>query len=191
MKMNKQEWSTALKAFAQAQRQQNPIPNRDTLSDEEEWQCRIIGGEFISWYQQHLRDIVGQRQTLMIKKFDPEPLIVFTASIPGLVAAQEIMSQPSESLVSLLYTEFDEWEKEHQVEEFIFHIQHWSYFRKIDQELLLRTQKVYPEVSPEEYRIHITGDLWAEQCGVQSEHLWRWNGEEMELLEEDFSPAIY
>ena len=34
--MNKQEWSTALKAFAQAQRQQNPIPNRDTLSDEEE-----------------------------------------------------------------------------------------------------------------------------------------------------------
>jgi hypothetical protein len=191
MNLNKQEWSTALKAFAQNQRQHNPIPNRDTLSVEEEWQCRIIGGEFVSWYQQHLRDIVGQRATLRIMKFDPEPLIVFTASMPGLVAAQEIMSEPSESLVYLLHMEFDEWEKEHQVEKFIFHIHHWSYFRKIDQELLLRTQEVYPEVSPEEYRIHTTGDLWAEQCGMQGEHLWRWNGEEMELLEEAFSQAVY
>ncbi len=189
--MKKQEWSTALKSFAQNQRQHNPIPNRDTLSDEEEWQCRIIGGEFISWYQQHLRGILGQRETLIIKNFDPEPLIVFTTSMQGLVAAQEIMSQPSKSLVYLLHTEFDEWEKEHQVEEFIFHIHHWSYFRKIDQELLLRIQEVYSEVSPEECRIHASGDLWAEQCGVQGEHLWRWNGEEMELLEEDFSQAVY
>jgi hypothetical protein len=70
MKMKKQEWSTALKSFAQNQRQHNPIPNRDTLSVEEEWQCRIIGGEFISWYQQHLRGILGQRETLIIKNFD-------------------------------------------------------------------------------------------------------------------------
>ncbi|QZZ22407.1 hypothetical protein J5X98_08520 [Leptothermofonsia sichuanensis E412] len=64
--MNKQEWSAALKSFSQSQREQNPLPDRESLSDEEEWQCRIIGGEFISWYQRHLRDILGQRAVVRI-----------------------------------------------------------------------------------------------------------------------------
>ena len=189
--MDKQEWLTALKSFVKEQRQNNPIPERSTLSDEEEWQCRIIGGEFISWYQQHLPDILDQRVVLRITKFDSEPLIVFTTSMPGLVAAQEIMPEPSNNLVYLLHTEFDDWEKEHPVDTFSFHIHHWSYFRQIDQELLLRAQETYPEVSVEEYRIHTSGDLWGEQCGVQGEHLWRWNGEEMKLLEEAFSQMVY
>jgi len=189
--MNKQEWSTGLKSFIQAQRQQNPIPDRDLLSDEDEWHCRIIGGEFMGWYQRHLRDILGQRVALRIMKFDPKPLIVFTTTMPGLVAAQEIMPEPSENLVYLLHGEFEEWQKEHRVDEFTFHIHHWSYFRQIDQELLSRAQEAYPEVSTEEYRIHTSGDLWGERCAVEGEHLWCWNGQEMELLEEAFSQAVY
>lgn len=189
--MNKQEWSTALRSFTRNQRQHNSIPDRNTLSNEEEWQCRIIGGEFIGWYQRHFRDILGERTALRVMNFDPEPLIVFTTSIPGLVAAQEIVPEPSDKMVYLLHTEFEEWEKEHPVDEFTFHIHHWSYFRNIDQELLSRAQEAYPEVSAEEYCIHTSGDLWGELCGVEGEHLWRWNGQEMEFLEEAFSQARF
>jgi hypothetical protein len=53
--MNKQEWAVALKSFSQAQRRRNPIPERDYLSDEEEWHCSIIGGKFMSWNQYNFK----------------------------------------------------------------------------------------------------------------------------------------
>jgi hypothetical protein len=189
--MNKQEWIVALKSFQQTQRQLNPIPDRDSLSDEEEWHCRIIGGEFTSWFKHQLRKIVGQRTALRVMSFDPQPLIVFTTTIPGLVAAREIIPGPSENFFYLLHTEFQEWGKDHPVDKFTFHIHHWSYFRQIDQELLLRAHTAYPEVNAEEYRIHSSGDLWGVRCGAEGDHLWRWNGQEMELLEEAFSQKMF
>ena len=189
--MNKHDWSSSLKEFIQTQRQHIPIPSRDGLSEEEEWHCRIIGGEFMGWYERHLRDILGQRVALRVMKFDPDPLIVFTTTMPGLVAAQEIMPEPSENIVYLLQDEFKAWENEHPVHVFTFHIHHWSCVQQIDQELLPQAQADYPEVSKEEYRIHVTGDLWGEQCGVEGVHLLRWDGQEMGLLQEAFSQLVY
>jgi hypothetical protein len=189
--MNKHDWSSSLKEFIQTQRQHIPIPSRDGLSEEEEWHCRIIGGEFMGWYERHLRDILGQRVALRVMKFDPDPLIVFTTTMPGLVAAQEIMPEPSENIVYLLQDEFKAWENEHPVHVFTFHIHHWSCVQQIDQELLPQAQADYPEVSKEEYRIHVTGDLWGEQCGTEGVHLWRWDGQKMELLQEAFSHSVY
>lgn len=184
--MNKQEWLTSLKSFIQEKYRCNPIPQRNTLSDEEEWHCRIIGGEFIGWYQHHLRGILEERMALRVRQFDPKPILVFTTTIPGLVAAQEIMRDPPENLVYLPHSEFEEWEQQNPVDEFTFHIHHWSYFRPIDRELLTKACKLYPKVNAEEFRIHTSGDLWGEMCGVGGDHLWRWNGQEMELIEEAF-----
>jgi hypothetical protein len=189
--MNKQNWSVSLKSFTQAQREQTPIPLRNSLSEEEEWQCRIIGGDFLGWCQHHFRDILQQRMALRIGDFDPNPIIVFTTTMPGLVAAQEIMPEPSENLVYLLHSEFKKWEKKHLVADFKFHIHHWSYFRPIDQEILTRAQEVFPEVKAAEYRIHTSGELWGKHCGVEDEHLWRWNGQQLELLEESFSQVQF
>jgi hypothetical protein len=185
--MNKHEWSNSLKSFVEAKRCQNPILDRQNLSIEEEWQYQIIGGEFISWYRNHLGDILNQRMALRVMDFDPEPLIVFTSNMPGLVAAKEIIRQPSDNLVYLMHEEFEEWSQNNIVDEFVFHIHHWSYFRQIDEDLLRQAQENYPDVMEENYRIHVTGDLWGDRCGVQGEHLWSWNNEEMQLLEEAFS----
>ena len=149
------------------------------------------GGEFIGWSQRHLREILRQRTALKMMKFDPKPLIVFTTTILGLVAAQEISPETPENLVYLLHEEFMDWEKQHAVDEFTFHIHQWSYFRDIDQALLTRAQEAYPIVRVDEFRIHTSGHLWGEQCGVQEAHLWCWNGQEMELLEEAFSQAVF
>ena len=165
------------------------MPDRDSLSDEEEWQCRIIGGEFISWYQSRLTHILKERMVLRVMNFDPEPLIVFTTDPPGLVAAQSIMPEPSEDFISLLHTEFGEWERQHAVDEFTFHVHHWSYFRGLDQELLSQASEAYPSVRIDEFRIHSSGDLWGKSCGIFGDHLWQWNGEKMELLEDAYSGA--
>ncbi len=189
--MNEEEWSAAVRSFAQLQREQSSIPDRDSLSTEEEWQCRIIGGEFISWYQHRLPDILRQRAALRFMKFDPKPFIIFTTSMPGLVAAREIMPEAPQSLVYLLHSEFEEFERNHLAGDFTACIHHWSYFRPLDEEFLARAQQSFPGVKAEEYRIHTVGDLWGERCGGEDNHLWRWNGREMELLEELFSQVVF
>ena len=189
--MKKLEWSAALKEYDTERRQQQPIPDRASLSEEEEWHCRVIGGEFIRWNQRHLSDILGERIALSSMKFDPDPLIVFTSTMPGLVAAKEIVPDPPSNLVYLLHEEFQSWEKQHPVDEFRWYIHHWSYFRNMDGELLKRTKAEYPDIAPSEFRIHTCGDLWAEQAGVEGDHLWRWDGNQMELLEEAFSQKVF
>jgi hypothetical protein len=185
--MNKQTWLAALKYFQQAQYQSNPLPDRQSLSEEEEWQCRIIGGEFIGWYKHDLSFILKQRIALQVMDFDKEPILVFTTSIPGLVATREIIKEPSEDLVCLLHHKFKKWIGLNPVDEFIFHIHHWSYFKPIDEDLLELAQERYPQIDPAEFRIHTSGDMWGERCGGGADHLWRWNGKSMELIEESYS----
>lgn len=189
--MNKQEWSTELRAFSENQARRCSIPGRNELSVEEEWQCRIIGGEFISWYQHHLDSILQQRMALRVIGFDSDPMIVFTTSVPGLVAAREILQSPPENLVYLRHSDFEEWTEEHPVDSFTFHIHHWSYFQSASQELSNWASEKYPQIATEEFRIHTSGDLWGERCGVEGHHLWRWDGQSMELVEEAFSHIRY
>ena len=189
--MNKPEWSRALRSLAQTQRRQHPVPSREHLSAEEEWQCRLIGGAFIRWYQQQLRDILAQRTALRLIKFDARPLIVFTTTMPGLVAAQEILAEPAEGVVALLHTEYEAWEQDHPVDAFTFHIHHWNYFGALDQDLLARAGETYPTVDADALRLQSTGYLWAEQSGAFADHLWRWDGHEMALLEEGFVQGVY
>ena len=189
--MDKQEWSIALRSFSHSQRQSNSIPDRSNFSDEEEWQCRVIGGDLINWMHDRLPDILRQRMALPIMKLDPDPLTIFTTTMPGLAATQEIMPESSEGFVYLLYEEYEEWEKNHPVDEFTFHVHHWSYFCDLGEELLARARETYPSVSVDQFRIHSSGDLWGEQCGVFGHHLWRWSEQEMELLEEAFGHGVY
>lgn len=190
--MNKQEWSSALKSFVHEQRQHNPIPDRDSLSEEEEWHCQFLGGAFINWYNQRLDNILAERDVLsQLNEFDPEPLVLFTTTMPGLVAAQEIMPDPPETFFPLLHAEFEKWQERHTVDSFTFHIHHWSHFDAPDKKLLSRVTETYPAVSVDEIRIHFSGDRWGDLCGVFGEHLWRWNGQEFELLEEAFTQGAY
>ena len=56
---------------------------------------------------------------------------------------------------------------------------------------LSSAQHAFPEVSPEEFRVHVVGDLWGPRAGSSREHLWRWDGRKLELLREDSSFRIY
>jgi len=127
--MKKDDWGEALRDYVQTQRQRNPIPDRDTLSPEEEWHCRVIGGEFLQWDQRGLDQIMQQRYVLKAVGFDPEPLIVITTSMPGLVAMKEIAPEPPPDLVYLLHEEFQTWESQHPVHSMTFHIPSLEFLR--------------------------------------------------------------
>ena len=190
--MNKHDWSTALREYATQCRNTLPIPDRESLSLEQEWHCRIIGGSFMDWLERHSTDMMKQRNVLrLMKDFDPSPIVVFTTSLPGLIAGQIAIPRPSDSFVMLRQTEFDAWNATHPVDSFTFHVQHWSYFERLTPEVRAKAQAEFPHVEPAAFRAHADGHLWGERCGVGGVHLWEWTGSEMNLLEEAFTHVVY
>lgn len=189
--MKKDDWGEALRDYVQTQRQRNPIPDRDTLSPEEEWHCRVIGGEFLQWDQRGLDQIMQQRYVLKAVGFDPEPLIVITTSMPGLVAMKEIAPEPPPDLVYLLHEEFQTWESQHPVHSMTFHIHHWSFFEPADGEVVLQARSDHPDAPVSSLRVHRTGTLWGRNGGSTCQHLWQWQGEKLALLKEAISRAVF
>lgn len=185
--MDKQTWTENLKSYVLQQRQSHPIPDRATLSDEEEMQCRILGGEFMSWCRQPMNAILQQRHVLRVMEFDAEPVIVLTTSLPGLVAAAEIFGDENDDLVYLLDEEFQSWDGYNSDANSQWHIHHWSHFGLPNAEQLQQASQAFPQISAANFRVHATGDLWGPQCGFEALHLWKWTGDEMELLAEAFS----
>lgn len=185
--MDRVAWTEALEAFAREQRQEHPLPAREDLAGEEDWCYRIIGGDFISWSRQRLPDILTERLALRVKNFDPEPLIVFSTSTPGLVAARDIIPPEAEGVFCVPHEAFDGWDRAHPVDSFTFHVHFWSYFARPEGQRLAYAREHYPDVPADELRVHHTGELWGERCGLFGDHLWRWHDEEMELLQEAFA----
>ncbi|RJX17071.1 MAG: hypothetical protein C4575_14145 [Desulforudis sp.] len=158
--MNKQEWTTALVTFSRSQFASNPIPDLDKLTDEEKWQYRIIGGGIVGFLEHGLPHIFQERQVVLMKNCDPDPFVVLTSTIPGLVAIEEVISDSSKSIVALLQADYEKWEQQNPVDEFNFHVHHWSYFRELDKELLARAIEAYPSTNPDHFRIHTEGYMW-------------------------------
>lgn len=189
--MRKDDWGEALREHVRARRERSPIPERHTLSPEEEWQCRVIGGEFLQWNRMGLEHIHDQRHALGWLDFDPEPLIVITTSMPGLVAMREIVPEPPPDLFYLLHEEFQAWEGQQPMDSLAFHIHHWSFFEPADREVVFRARSSHPEAPASSLRVHETGTLWGKNCGSTGQHLWRWQDERLVLLEEAFSSAVF
>ncbi len=188
--MHKSQWLTQLKAFSENLYRKQPIPERNTLTPEEEWQCRIIGGDLIGWQQHSLPHIAMNRHALKSGGFDPQPVLIFTSNMAGLVAAQEILSQATE-IVYLPHHSFTEWCQANPMS-MTSYIHQWSYFKPLtgDYGAADASQK-YPTVAPEDFRLHVSGDLWGDHCGSEQSHLWQWNGEELVLLQEGFIQLLF
>ena len=118
-------------------------------------------------------------------------MLIFTTTMPGLVAAQEITPSPPEQLAYLLHEEFSRWEAENPAGTFTFHVHRWSYFERPDPALLAEARAAFPVVPAAEFRVHSSGILWAEHAGTGDAHLWRWSGSDMELLQESFSRTVF
>lgn len=188
----KRVWAAGLRRHIKTCRKKTPIPDRSSLSPEEEQQCRIIGGELLSWLKDAGPQVLAERKALKILEVDPDPLVVFTTSMPGLVAAKEIIPASEKRIACLLDKEFEAVLQKLPDENCQYHVQKWSHFEKLDPEELERAKEKHPGIAPEEFRIHVAGQYFGRNCGSSLNHLWRFTSEgEMKLVEEGFGQICY
>jgi hypothetical protein len=185
-----QAWISELRSHIVGLRDCNPLPDRQLLDSAEEWQCRIIGGSLLNWLNEIGPDYLQERKVLSkLLEIEPEPLIVFTSTVPGLIAATEIITPENESVLFLADDDFAKWSRQHPDAEYCWHVHFWSYFHTSpDQEFLAQAQEQYPlDDEAETYWQHVEGTMWGQQAGRGVDHLWKWDGKEPLLLEEAFS----
>ena len=270
--MDRRTWIAELRTFAVRARQRDPIPDRSSLSAEDDQQRRIIGSDFYHWGwndEAGLNRIQGQRR--IFGGAEDIPTIMFSTNWPGLVAARELLpADPPNPVICLLQSEFAEFnqlmlqqeasrpqrwhtELENLDQELLdqivdgrthldvirgepdrarfdyaeFCVHRWSYFAHPIQDepqpdtgdddfdedeleaddddsgddpggiegwprtSLGAAQQAYPAMNPQDFRVHVVGDLWGTRAGSSCEHLWRWDGHKLELLQENFGFAIY
>lgn len=184
--MIKEKWTAALRAYAAEASSTRPPGTKRNLSEEDEWQRRIIGGDLIQALEDRLPRILQVRSALLARNFDRDPAVVFTTNDPGLIAASQILPADDRSVVCLGMEEFVRWKAVHPDEEFRFHIHLWSTFQNVDAAHALAASAKYPRLSADDLRFHVSGELWGSGCGHETRHLWQWRYGEMDLVEEAF-----
>jgi len=186
-------WFEGLCAYRQEIVSRMPLPKRESFSLVEEWRCRIIGGAFINWLKTIGPQFWQERQVLSnALGVEPEPCIVFTSNIPGLVAAREIIGSSNDRIIYLSDGDYEEWIAQNPDEPFNWHIHVWSRFcDPIEKNFLKSAQATFPIDAGNSYWQHSEGTLWAPQAGRGVDHLWLWNEKEPELLEEAFQSCVF
>ncbi len=188
-----ERWFEELRVYNQEAKSATPLPDRETFSLMEEWHCRIIGGALINWLKQIGPQFLQERQVLSrALGVDPDPFVVFTSDIPGLVAAREILGNEDERILYLSDTDYDNWIAENPDTQFQWHIHVWSKFiDPIGEGFLKAAQTAFPLSDDQICWQHSEGTLWAPQAGRGVDHLWVWDGNEPELLEEAFQSRVF
>ncbi|NLB54396.1 MAG: hypothetical protein GX811_01270 [Lentisphaerae bacterium] len=190
MKEEGQNWFNDLREFITDCRKKKPINDWDNLSVEADSQSRIIGGCFVDWLEKHGPSLLKERAFLAkLNNWEKDPFIVFTSDEPGLVVASEILEEGSDSIACLYPDEFTFWLKKHPDPEYRWHIHTWSYFLPLDKETKKKT-KTFPLAAGESYLLHREGTMCGELFGRGYDHLWKWNGEELVLLEESINQWV-
>ena len=183
------EWIAQFRQHVSDCRAASPLPCRESLTCAEECQCQIIGGSLLNWLE-HVGPRVLQERVVMcgLLGLDRDPLIVFTSDTPGLVAAHEILAPDHEKVGFLLKDEFSASPPQADDPDYRWHVHVWSFFRPaIEPAFEAQARAKHPIPDGVKYWQHSEGTMWAMNAGRGVDHLWRWNGEQPELLEEALS----
>jgi hypothetical protein len=187
------EWTARLREYAAGCRSAAPLPDRDALTEAQEWQCRVVGSTLLAWLRQHGPRFLQERAVMhKMLGIDRDPTIVFTSTVPGLVAAQEIVGPDHERVVYLLEDEYAGVPAPVADPEYKWHVQYWSFFRpEVEAGFAAAARAKHPIPAGCSYWQHSEGTMWAVNAGRGADHLWRWDGHKPELLEEAMSHRVY
>lgn len=182
-----QDWLDGLSRYIEHCRQETPLPNRSDLTESDECQCSIVGSSILNWLRRYGPAFLRERQVLApMLDISPDPAIVFTSNIPGLVAANIVFEGCPEEYVFLSESELQPWLEEHPDDEYRWHVNFWSAFRDMTTEMIEAAEKKYPLPSGSSYWLHREGTMWGKLAGRGVDHLWQWDGQTPVLLEEAF-----
>ena len=175
-------WLQEMKNHAANCRSSRPIPGRDDLSWPQTLQLHIIKGSLLSW----INNLPSSLSPGPDRQTGHGICIVFTSSLPGLVAAREIPQKKNPTLVSLYPDELSDFLQSFPDNEYRYHTHIWSHFlEELDYETKKNAAR-YPINDTEKYWLHVEGIMRGQRFGRGNEHLWSWNGSQTKLLKKSF-----
>ncbi len=177
-------YEKAVRDHLTRRRQAVPIVPRAALSPLAERQTRILGGDLIQWNNNIANSLLSERALLgKLENWHKDPVIFFISTMPGLVASQEIIGDEHRPFVWGLPEDFDSFEE--RDEEFIVHVEYRSLFKEPESDADVKElTKSHPLEPGESYFIHTVESVMGPLFARGGEHLWKWDGEKLELLEE-------
>ena len=139
-----------------------------------------MGLDLIDWNNNRANGLLSERALLLYNK---DPAIFFISTMPGLGASQEVLGDKNGPFVWGVPEDFDSFEE--RDEEFIFHVEYRSLFKEPESDADVKElTKSHPLEPGERYFIHTVESVMGPLFARGGEHLWKWNGQELELLEE-------
>lgn len=182
------EWFENLRAFVERIRGDRDLPEADELDALQNQQRRISGGvlhQFFNFIQDP-------------SSFDIFPILdehsvadrafVFATDLPGAVAGRDFIDPESDRAIVVLKDEWQAWLNDPKTDSddtFENHFQCWNAWHQN-----LKATWEIPEEKPGEFWVHEEGFAVAERAGRGSQHLWRWDGNTMELEEEEIDSWV-
>ena len=187
------EWTAELRKHIAECRAKRPLTPRKSLSAAEEWRCRLVGGALMRWMKETGPRFLQER-SVMCKTLgiDPEPFIAFTSDAPGLAAANQVIGADNPRADFLFEDEFQSCPARLTDPGYKWHIHFWSYVSPtLDPKVEAEARARHPIADGCVYWLHREGTLWAANAGRGADHLWKWDGEKPELLEEAYTQICF
>ncbi len=184
MGMRRETYEKAVRDHLDRRRQDVPIVPRGGLSPLAESQCQVLGGSLINWIQEQADGLLAERAMLgKLKDWHADPVILFVSTMPGLVAAQEILGDEKSPFVWGLTDDFESFEEPD--DEYLFHVEFRSLLEEPESDTdVTDLKKSYPLAPGESHFIHTVESVMGPLFARGEKHLWKWNGDELKLLEE-------
>jgi hypothetical protein len=176
-------WLKELRQFALDQRANVTVPDGHGLEPRQNWKRRVSGGvllQFLDFVQS------GNAEEHFGPALEERPLhdriFLFITDLAGAVAGQELLQQETDHVFCILKSEWSAWLSEADTdhdEDFDQHYEFWSVWHQD-----IHSQWDVDELEGVEYWVHEEGFALADKAGRGAQHLWKWDGEEMQKLEE-------
>ncbi|WP_395739574.1 hypothetical protein [Prosthecobacter sp.] len=192
----KEEWAEGLRQHVKKRFQDDPIPERKSLTSMQEMQCRILGGHLLGWLDNWGPSLIQERNVYAGLRApsepvqDKEPVILFIMDDPGLVAARQIIRDTSGRLIYARPDHVREYTEAFPDEDYLFHCVLESWFEKEvghpDKELCEKYH-LDPQVKiGTHHDCSIMGPLFARGAL----HLWSFTDDDFTMVEEAYQTWV-
>ena len=176
-------WLKELRQFALDQRSDVTIPDGHDLGALDNWKRRVSGGvllQFLDFVQSG--DVYEHFGPALEELPLHERVFLFITDVAGAVAGQELLQQDTHHAFCILKTEWSAWlsdpDTDHD-EDFEVHYEFWSVWHQD-----IHSEWELDELEGAEYWVHEEGFALADKAGRGAQHLWKWDGEEMQKVQE-------
>ena len=179
-----QKWRHQLEEFVD--RIRSPRTDRDQLSPLQHQQRRVTGGLLVQFFE----FLEQSADDELYPQLDDHPLaerlFLFISDDAGLHAADELMDTDTDQALCLKKEEWRAFLEAPQTEDdeaFVHHYQFWSVWHQNVPE-----DWDTPDLEQGfDHWVHEEGFALADRAGRGAKHLWRWDGEDFDLVDEELS----